>query len=215
MGPRMTPRARVRRLLVAAAATWLAGCASLEEEPNGVPSDVYLLPVGNFPREFAQSLAALLSKELGLRVRATLPMGTGGLAELPRDDQLDAADLIDKAHAVGTRLRSEPGKFAVIALTTRDINEAPQSLRFIFSKNDIERRTSVISIAHMLGSTPKVEGTPSQRRLRLYKMVKRCIGEQYYGLPRSARISDVMYAPIMSLEDIDAMGVEFAAKGLR
>jgi len=61
----------------------------------------------------------------------------------------------------------------------------------------------------MFASTPTVEGTQAQVSLRIYKMVKRAIGELYFGLPRSTSIADIMYAPIMSLEDIDAMGADY------
>jgi|JI6StandDraft_1071083.scaffolds.fasta_scaffold104515_1 hypothetical protein len=84
-----------------------------------------------------------------------------------------------------------------------------QSLRFLFASNDKISHTSVISVVRMFATTPTVEGTQAQVGLRMYKMVKRAIGEQYFGLPRSASIADIMYAPIMSLEDIDAMGVDY------
>jgi predicted Zn-dependent protease len=107
------------------------------------------------------------------------------------------------------RLPNTNEKFLVIALTTRDINDRSQSLRFLFASNDKMTHTSVISVARMFASTPTVDGTQAQVGLRIYKMVKRAIGEQYFGLPRSASIADIMYAPIMSLEDIDAMGVDY------
>jgi hypothetical protein len=170
----------------------VAGCATPPpSEALGPPTDIYLLPVDDFSYEFTDQLARKLSTELNLKVRASLPMGIGDLKDLPNSSQFTNE------------------KFVVIALTTRDINDRSQLLRFLFARNDMSTHTSVISIARMFATTPKVEGTQAQVGLRIYKMVKRAIGEQYFGLPRSTSIADIMYAPIMSLEDIDAMGLDY------
>jgi predicted Zn-dependent protease len=168
--------------------------------------DVYLLPAGDFPYDFTNQLARHLSDELHINVRASLPMGLADLKELPGGSQLAADEIISRAHQVGLRIEQDNPKLVVIALTTRDINDPQQGLRFLFAHNDFANRTTVISMARMVYTTPKSEANPAQISLRLYKMVKRAIGEQYFGLSRSADISDVLYAPIMSLEDIDAMG---------
>jgi predicted Zn-dependent protease len=188
----------------------VAGCATPPpSETLGPPTDIYLLPVDDFSYEFTDQLARRLSTELNLKVRASLPMGVGDRKDLPNSSQLATEDLIASAHEVGLRLPNTNEKLVVIALTTRDINDRSQSLRFLFARNDMSTHTSVISIARMFATTPKVEGTQAQVGIRIYKMVKRAIGEQYFGLPRSTSIADIMYAPIMSLEDIDAMGLDY------
>ena len=40
-------------------------------------------------------------------------------------------------------------------------------------------------------------------------MVKRNIGDVYDGYTRSKEIRDVMYSPIISLDDVDEMGSDF------
>lgn len=203
----------LRRIVLAFFLLHVMGCAtqspSIAPEPHGPPADVYLLPVDDFSFEFTDLLARKLSEELKIRVRASLPMGIGDISPLPRNSQLAIEDLIARAHGVGQRLDSTNEKLVVIALTTRDINYRSQSLRFLFASSNKATHTSVISVARMFASTSKVEGTQAQVAFRIYKMVKRTIGEQYFGLPRSADLSDIMYAPIMSLEDIDAMGFDY------
>jgi predicted Zn-dependent protease len=200
----------LRGILAATFLLLVVGCAP---QPPAVtpelPVDVYLVPVDDFPFEFTDRLARQLSTDLNLRVRASLPMGIGDIRPLPKHSQLAAEDIIERAHEVGLRLLDADERRVVVALTTRDINDRSQSLRFLFASTNKATHTSVISVARMLASTPKVEGTQAQAGLRIYKMVKRAIGEQYFGLPRSADISDIMYAPIMSLEDIDAMGTDY------
>ncbi len=206
----MTPFTHFREFIAVVFLVLAAGCATTPSlETLGPPIDVYLLPVDDFPFDFTDQLARRLSGELNLKVRASLPMGIGDLGELPNSAQLATEDVIARAHEAGSRLPNTNRKFLVIALTTRDINDRSQSLRFLFASNDKMTHTSVISVARMFASTPAVDGTQAQVGLRIYKMVKRAIGEQYFGLPRTANIADIMYAPIMSLEDIDAMGIDY------
>jgi predicted Zn-dependent protease len=136
-------------------------------------------------------------------------MGDADLLQLPRGDQISANDIVVRAHRIGQRIEPDNNKLVVIALTTRDINDSAQSLRFLFSQNQAESRTAVVSIARMTHATSRAEGSQAQIATRIYKMVKRQIGELHFGLKRSSDLSDVMYAPIMSLEDVDAMGSNF------
>lgn len=203
-------KVNTRAILGAILLMLVAGCATVQNpehpEPMAPTIDVYLVPVDDFPYPFSDQLARTLSKELNLSVRASLPMGVADLNALPNSSQLACDDIISQAHEVGLRLPNRSPKFVVIALTTRDINDRSQSLRFLFAQNHRPTHTSVISVARMFASTPSTKGTQEQVSMRVYKMVKRAIGEQYFGLSRSADITDIMYAPIMSLEDIDAMG---------
>ncbi|HQU16381.1 MAG TPA: hypothetical protein PLO69_09800 [Gammaproteobacteria bacterium] len=204
---------RLRGIVTVLVLLFVAGCAgqapSIKPQTLGPPTDVYLLPIGDFPYKYTVQLAHELSKELKIHVRASLPMGIGDMHPLPNQSQLAVRDILARAHEVGLRLPDTSKKLVVIALTTRDINDSSQSLRFLFARNDRITRTSVISIARMFGSTTLAKSTRAQVGLRIYKMVKRAIGEQYFGLARTSDISEIMYAPIMSLKDIDAMGLDY------
>jgi predicted Zn-dependent protease len=171
--------------------------------------DVYIIPVEPYSFEAAEGLAHKLSTELKLNVKASLPMGPKELVPLAGGSQFAADDIIQNASNVASRLPNKSDRAITIALTTLDINDRAQPLRFLFSRNNKVSRTSVISVARMSFSTPIATASPEQTSLRLYKMTKRTIGEQFYGLSRSSNIADIMYAPIMSLEDIDAMGIDF------
>ena len=40
----------------------------------------------------------------------------------------------------------------------------------------------------------------------MYKLIKRAIGEMHLGWRRSTNPDDVMYAPLMGLQDLDRIG---------
>jgi len=181
--------------------------ASLITKPQ--PVAVYLLPLDDFPYDYAAKLANILSDDLKINVRASLPMGTSGLVPFEGGNQYSADNIIEKAYLVGLRLLDKAENCILIALTTRDINDGSQQLRFLFSRHQKQNHTSVISVARMRFDM-KTESVNAERVfLRIYKMTKRTIGDQYLELPRSSNIEDIMYAPIMSLSDIDALGIEF------
>ena len=199
---------------LACVAVWLAACATAPPPPPpppGVPAqliDVYLLPVGDFSYELTEQLARMLASDTGLVVRASLPMGAGELAPL-EGDQFAAEDIIARAQEVGSRLPVRSPDSIVIALTGLDINERGRTLRFVFASANPAAHTSVLSVARLGFSTPKAPATREQVFARIFKMTKRMIGEQYFHLERSSDLGNVMYAPIMSLEDVDAMGADF------
>ncbi|WP_424192019.1 hypothetical protein ACMYR3_11110 [Ampullimonas aquatilis] len=202
------------RLLALILIIFLNSCAikqAVVTDNRSPLTDVYLIPVGDFSYEFTNQLANKLSSELHILVRASLPMGAANLKLIDGSSQVVADEITMLAHQVGARIESKNKNLFVVALTTLDINDPLQSLRFLFAKNDTANHASVISIARMFNSTSKVNGSQAQVAIRIQKMVKRAIGEQYFRLPRSVDITDVMYAPIMSLEDIDEMGSDYRA----
>lgn len=173
------------------------------------PVAVYLLPLDDFPFDYASQLARTLSEDLKINVRASLPMGTSDLSPFSDGTQYPAEDIIEKAYKVRVRLSDRAEHSALIVLTMRDINDKSRQLRFLFAQHDKSKQTSVISTARMRYGTPTQPATADMVFLRVYKMTKRTIGDQYMELPRSGNINDVMYSPIMSLDDLDALGIQY------
>jgi predicted Zn-dependent protease len=170
------------------------------------PVDVLLIPVGNLPPSIPQYVVDRLGPELGLEIRTSLAMGDGDLAPIPGTQQLAAEDVIARAHDVGARYPYRNERSIVIALTARDINARARTTRFVFAQNEPTARTSVLSVARLVYDTKTGGATtasPEVVSTRVYKMTKRIVGEQLLGLQRSSDIHD-------SLEDVDAMGSDFA-----
>lgn len=69
-------------------------------------------------------------------------------------------------------------------------------------------RTSVVSLARLFSYVNDAPVLDAAAQTRLYKMIKRSIGEHCLGWKRSTKIQDIMYSPIMSVQDIDEIGLQ-------
>ncbi|MEI8571435.1 hypothetical protein J0667_05705 [Methylomonas sp. WH-1] len=170
------------------------------------PVNVYLIPLNDFSEDVAAQIGRDLSKEFGLWVKGTVAMGTQGLVPMPGTRQFAAEDIFEQAKTVMQRLPEADSNTYFIFLTNRDINSRARNFRFQFSFHDKVCRCSVVSAARM---HPEPENSPGSRQhleSRFIKMTKRAIGQMVLGWERSSDINDLMYSPIMSLDDIDHLG---------
>jgi len=74
------------------------------------------------------------------------------------------------------------------------------------------QRTSVLSVARLL--TAK-DGSPAPGEVvgaRVQKMLMRTVGEMRLGWQRTSDPADLMYAPILSVDDIDGMDVAYTVR---
>ncbi|WP_136513920.1 zinc metalloprotease [Geomonas edaphica] len=181
--------------------------APTPEIPNK-PVDVWLLPIEGFPPEYARELEKTFSAELGLKVRATVHTGRTAKMYGP-SGQMIAERVRDDLEIPIKRLYNLTPKTIFIALTRDDLNGEDGGTRFVFASHFPPERLSVISTARLNDASYGKPDTPENTRLRLYKMVKKAIGLQYYGYWRSTDLKSVMYSPIMSLDDLDAVGTSF------
>lgn len=172
------------------------------------PVDVWLMPIEGFPPEYAHELAQKFSAELGLNVRATVHTGRSPKMFGPFH-QMIAERVRDELKVPLHRLYDVTPKTIFIALTRDDLNGEDGGTRFAFATHFPPERLSVVSMARLSDSFFGKMDAPGVTRLRLYKMVKKAIGLQYYGYARSTDLNSVMYSPIMSLDDLDASGTSF------
>ncbi|MDP1580591.1 MAG: peptidase, partial [Candidatus Didemnitutus sp.] len=100
-------------------------------------------------------------------------------------------------------------KTAFIVLTNDDLNTEDGSTRFVFARHFHDDRLSIVSSARLRESFFDKLERPELTQLRLYKMIKKTIGLQYYGYSRSTDLKSVMYSPVMSLQDLDDHGTAF------
>jgi len=163
----------------------------------------------DFSYDEAVRLAQALSADLRLKIRATLNMGSAGLKPFAGTTQYGAEDILAIAANVIPNLTDKRPDTAYIVLTHKDTNTRDRSLRFNFAVHNRATRTAVVSVARLVINQTGGVADAATIRKRLFKMAKRNIGDVYFGYTRSTDIRDVMYSPIMSLDDIDRMGTGY------
>lgn len=168
---------------------------------------LYVLPTDGVAEQAAAQVARALTKDTGLWVKATVWVPPGAMEPLAGTNQYPGEDYLALGSAVARRLPDAGPRTYFIVLTDRDINARSQNFRFQFSMHSPMQRTSVLSVARLLYAK---DGSPAPGEVvgaRAQKMLMRIAGEMRLGWQRSSDPADLMYAPIMSVDDIDRMDV--------
>ena len=171
---------------------------------------VYLVPLNDFPEELAAVLAKSLQANMGFRVKASLQLPPLVIATTPGTAQLVSDDILLQASKASARLPEATATTYRIFLTIKDINARSANLRFQFSAHNKTLNCSVISLARLLEFAGERPVLTERSISRLQKMTKRAIGEMYLGWKRSLDPSDIMYSPLMSLDELDKLGLDHA-----
>ena len=171
---------------------------------------VYLVPLNDFPEELAAVLAKSLQANMGFRVKASLQLPPLVIATAPGTAQLVSDDILLQASKASARLPEASATTYRIFLTIKDINARSANLRFQFSAHNKTLNCSVISLARLLEFAGERPVLTERSISRLQKMTKRAIGEMYLGWKRSLDPSDIMYSPLMSLDELDKLGLDHA-----
>jgi hypothetical protein len=169
---------------------------------------VYVIPLDDFPEALASRLAGLLQEQLAIPIKASLRLPPLGLVPFPGTNQYPGEDILEKARAASDSLPGTSAGTYHLFLTTRDINSRSARLRFYFSLHSPRVNSSVVSLARILEYARGKPEFTDRSAARLVKMSKRAIGEMKLGWSRSTEPTDLMYAPLMSLDDLDRIGFD-------
>ena len=166
---------------------------------------LYIIPTDGIPEQFAANVARALTEDTGMWIKSSLLVPSGVSAPFAGTNQYPAEDYLPLGATLSKQLRDAGPRTYFIVLTDRDINSRSQNFRFQYSFHNPMARTSVLSIARLLFTK---EGNPAPVdiiALRLRKMLMRIVGEMKLGWKRTTDPADLMYSPIMSIDDIDRM----------
>jgi len=204
----------MRRFLICLALVTASGAplAQTSEPQSQHPVRVYIVPLNDFPEQIAEEVARFLTEELKFPVQSTLRLGDLGIAPMPGTQQLSADQILEETASTIRRFPGSGPKTYYLLLTGYDINAASRRTRFVFSWHHPASNSSVLSVGRLLefqGNQPKID---SRFYDRVFKMSKRAIGELHLGWKRSNDPTDVMYSPIMSLDDLDRLSLRHAAE---
>lgn len=198
-----------RKLLFLLSLLSLRSISGAEMHPlDAVP--VYLVPLDDFPEELAAALAKSLQNNLSLRVKASVSLPPLPIATVPGTTQLVSDDILLQASKASSRLPEATATTYRVFLTIKDINSRSANLRFQFSAHNKALNCSVISLARLLEYAGERPVLTERSVSRIQKMIKRAIGEMYLGWKRSPDPGDIMYSPLMSLDELDKLGLDHA-----
>jgi len=181
-----------------------AGRAALVPEPV-MSGGVYLAPLGGFPAAELEGLIEFYAERYNLPVGVLPPAEIAAVPRDPTRNQLSSEDLI--GGVVARYPQAVLGNLVVIGVLPADMySRGRPDWRFVFGTWS-EAHLGVISTARMGARLGPFERQIELARLR--KMLTRYIGFMYFGLPESTDPKSVLYAPLLSLDDLDTMGEEF------
>lgn len=229
MNPRRPPRFSGATVLVFGILTLTSGCTKISPTAKHLPSantpapgdamkdaaaeepvDVWLVPVVEFPDEETRELVRRLRADLPwLRVRQATAVRRPEGVFLSESDQISGRKALEAFRDVARGLPKTKFNTAFVFLISEDLNLGGAGLRFTFAVNEPNSRMGVVSRARLVLGAGTEEAPRERVRERLYKMVKRQVGELRLGLTRTSDPEDLLYSPLMSLDDLDRIGTEF------
>ena len=200
-----------RRLLLLTPALPLASRAQNLEIEKASPVDTvafYVVPTDSISENAAAGIARALTKAFNLLVKATVWTPSDVKEPFPGTNQYPAEEYLPIGTRLARTLRDVSPRTYFIVITDRDINSRSQNFRFQYSLHGPMLNTSVLSIARLVYNGDGSRADHEVVGLRALKMLVRIVGEMRLGWKRSSQPQDVMYAPIMSIDDIDRMDLE-------
>jgi predicted Zn-dependent protease len=200
----------LRRSAILAMAT--TGYATAQDQPLVPISPVdgvalYVIPTDGVPEQFSAAVARALTKETGFWVKSTIKVPSEGIEPFAGTNQYPADDYLPIGIRVSKQLQDTTARTYFIVLTDRDIKSRAQNFRFQYSFHNPMARTSVLSVARLFYEKDGSVAPEDVVALRIQKMLRRIVGEMRFGWKRTSDPTDLMYAPIMSIEDIDRMSL--------
>lgn len=186
----------------------LGSGAALAAKPEGNAVAVYVVPLDDVPEALSATVAHALARQLGIRVRAGMRLPPLRIPVLPGTDQYAGEALLERAVRASARLPGLGPNTYRLFLTAHDINAQAGGFRYQFSMHSPNLRSSVVSMARLfeiVDGEPRLTNRTGERTV---KLAKRAVGELHLGWQRSTDPEDLMYAPLMGLEDLDRIGNE-------
>lgn len=168
-------------------------------------TDIYLVPFSGFAESSTHMLAKALSQDTGLKITST---GSIALPEkyLNTDRNQYNVDylnpIVNKSIA---SLKRKDRNQLFIAVMKQDMYSASNSWNFSLASN-FDNNISIVATERLVPfeTTDRSEAEKIYGE-RVYKILKRTIGLQYYKYQRKTDSNSVLFSPIMSVKDLDRM----------
>jgi predicted Zn-dependent protease len=204
-----------RRLFLLAALSHSVARGQNQELPLASSRDAvnfYIVPTDGVSEQGAGVIARALTKETGLSIKSTLWAPSDVENPFPGTDQYPAENYFPMGARIARTLPEASDRTYFIVLTNRDINSKTGNFRFQFSMHHPAANTSVLSYAHLQHNMDGSASSADVVATRIGKMLLRIVGEMRLGWKRTSDPGDLMFAPIMSIEDVDRMNLTHTIK---
>ena len=166
-------------------------------------TDVYLMPFYGFPESLAGAIAAKLSNDLKINVRATPVLPIPENAFDTNRQQYDANAFYKPEIDLACKLLDLNSQTAFIGLVRGSIFIQGIPARFVFACQ-FDPKFCLIGDYEMLSGADE-----SLYHTRLYKMIKRQIGKAYYKKQPNSDENSLMKSPVMSTVDLDELSLDY------
>jgi len=167
---------------------------------------IYVVPLGAFPAASLERLLVYYREKHGLNLESPPQVEVGRESFDALRRQLIAEELVALMKRHNPQQANDPAAI-LLGVTRGDMYIRSYDWRFAYREGE---RFAVVSSARMDPSNfPRLPANPGLLELRLRKMISKQIGILVFGLPQSRDKRSVMYGPILSLGDLDAIGEDF------
>ena len=178
-------------------------------EPSKQLCQITFVPIGDFPSASLQALANYYEETLGLRidVRPAIPFEESMIDRSRR--QLIGEELINRMK-VSYPAQARNMRVMMMGFTRGDMYVRHKNWQFAFATRE-DGRFAAISTARM---DPVNFGLPPNDDVlirRLLKMTSKQIGLYFYSLPEREEKSSVLFSPILGVDDLDEVSLDFDA----
>jgi predicted Zn-dependent protease len=178
----------------------------IPRSPIPVPSppvarNVYLVPMGDFPREKAEALVTHYREKFGLTIEITASMPLPDDAFDYQRDQIGAERLLE---AIATSdLAVDDPDAVIIGLTGVDMYIESMTWRYAYGLRSVG--------THAVASTGRLDyrADDAKQMQRLRKIITKDLGILYYGLMPSTDPRSVLYQGILGPDDLDGVSEDF------
>jgi predicted Zn-dependent protease len=172
-------------------------------------ADVYLIPFEGFSDVDASGLSVFLSKDLNIVVKATGCMPVPNDTYDPTRQQHVADRFGEYIHNYSKTLSDTKPNTIYIGILADDMYPENSNWNFCLSANF--EKVSIIATDRLVphGVTDKQQAGKIYGD-RLLKMLKRVIGMQYFGYPRSSDPRSLMFSPLMGVDELDRMELNYS-----
>lgn len=168
---------------------------------------IVFVPIGNFPEAALHKVARYYTDTLGIEIDVTPtipfeePMIDRGRGQLVGEQLIEQMKLSFPSKATNTQIM-------MIGFTRGDMYVQHKNWLFAFAHR-ADGRFAAISTARM---DPESFGLPPDDRVllsRLIKMTSKQIGLYFYELPARDNRTSVLFSPILGVEDLDSVAMDF------